>query len=136
MKQEERERQMFPIYHQAAEHFADLHDTSGRMKAKGVIRSVLQWPHARNFFISRLKRRLAEENFIAKLRKNEAELSHTDAIQILKSWFIERQKGDWDSDEVEFPKCHISLFRMSILGSILMPTISMKISRRELVRLH
>src|SRR5690606_18495552 len=100
-KVEERERLLFATYHQASEEFADLHDTSGRMKvihndfdylsclsqsliaksfcaslgivpafsdrpqANGVIRSVLSWPHPRNFFISRLRRRLEDEKWIS-----------------------------------------------------------------------
>ena len=33
-----RERLLFGVYQQVAVHFADLHDTPGRMKAKGVIK--------------------------------------------------------------------------------------------------
>ena len=44
-----------------AHEFADLHDRAGRMEAKGVIRSALQWKNARRFFHGRLVRRMAEE---------------------------------------------------------------------------
>lgn len=32
-----REELLLPVYHQVAVHFADLHDTPGRMQEKGVI---------------------------------------------------------------------------------------------------
>lgn len=49
---------LHPVYHAAAIHFADLHDTSNRMKAKQAIRDVVQWKNARVFFIHRIKRQL------------------------------------------------------------------------------
>ena len=55
-----RERLLLPTYQQVALKFAELHDTPGRMKAKGVISEVLQWKRARSFFFHRLRRRLAE----------------------------------------------------------------------------
>jgi len=56
-----REEQLLPVYLQVAHEFADLHDRAGRMEAKGVIRSALQWKNARRFFHGRLVRRMAEE---------------------------------------------------------------------------
>jgi hypothetical protein len=55
-----REKALLPVYHQVATAFADLHDTPGRMSAKGVIRRVVSWEHSRTFFYWRLRRRLAE----------------------------------------------------------------------------
>ncbi|KAF7455692.1 acetyl-coA carboxylase ACC2, partial [Cryptosporidium felis] len=49
---------LHPVYHAAAIHFADLHDTSNRMKAKRAIQDVVQWRSARVFFIHRIKRQL------------------------------------------------------------------------------
>ena len=43
-----------------AVHFADLHDTPGRMEAKGVIRRQVQWKESRAYFYWRLRRRLWE----------------------------------------------------------------------------
>lgn len=40
--------------------FADLHDTPGRMQARGAIRKIVPWASSRSFFYWRLKRRLAE----------------------------------------------------------------------------
>lgn len=41
-------------------HFADLHDTPGRMKAKEVIRHQVRWAESRTFFYWRLRRRLRD----------------------------------------------------------------------------
>jgi hypothetical protein len=35
--------------------FLELHDTSGRMLAKGVVKAVVPWSESRDFFISRLE---------------------------------------------------------------------------------
>uniref|UniRef100_A0A7S1TNP5 Acetyl-coenzyme A carboxylase carboxyl transferase subunit beta domain-containing protein n=1 Tax=Erythrolobus australicus TaxID=1077150 RepID=A0A7S1TNP5_9RHOD len=51
---------MLPIYLQIAHEFADLHDRSGRMLAKGVVRDVLEWKRSREFFYWRVRRRIAE----------------------------------------------------------------------------
>jgi acetyl-CoA carboxylase/biotin carboxylase 1 len=56
-----REAQLLPMYTQVAHEFADLHDRSGRMLAKGVIRDVVEWENAREYFHTRLKRRLATD---------------------------------------------------------------------------
>lgn len=51
-----------PLYgtKKVAHEFADLHDRSGRMKAKGVVRDILEWKSSREYFYWRVKRRLAE----------------------------------------------------------------------------
>lgn len=61
----EREKQLLPLYLQVAHEFADLHDRSGRMKAKGVICEALKWEDSREFFYFRVRRRLAEERIIS-----------------------------------------------------------------------
>jgi acetyl-CoA carboxylase/biotin carboxylase 1 len=55
-----RERILLGVYQQVAVHFADLHDTPGRMKRKGVIRRQVQWSESRSFFYWRLRRKLLE----------------------------------------------------------------------------
>jgi acetyl-CoA carboxylase/biotin carboxylase 1 len=96
-KLDQRERELTPVYRQIALHFADLHDTPGRMHAKGVIRDILDWKNARRFFYARLRRRLAEESLFSSLRKIDPELSRTSMIQGLqKRWLkhIGKQKID------------------------------------------
>lgn len=56
----QRERQLLGVFQQVAVHFADLHDTPGRMKAKGVIRQLVRWSESRSYFYWRLRRRLQE----------------------------------------------------------------------------
>jgi acetyl-CoA carboxylase/biotin carboxylase 1 len=56
----QRERMLFGVFQQVAVHFADLHDTPGRMQAKGVIRKCVPWAESRAYFYWRLRRRLIE----------------------------------------------------------------------------
>lgn len=64
----EREQQLLPIYAQISLQYADLHDRAGRMKAKGVIREVLEWREARRFFYWRVRRRLNEEYLLRRIK--------------------------------------------------------------------
>lgn len=58
-----REKLISPSYLQVAHEFADLHDRSGRMKAKGVIRDELEWSSSRKYLYWRIRRRLLEDRF-------------------------------------------------------------------------
>lgn len=69
-----REAQLLPMYTQVAHEFADLHDRSGRMLAKGVIRDVVQWEDAREYFHSRLKRRLAIDELAMEAGADQADV--------------------------------------------------------------
>jgi acetyl-CoA carboxylase/biotin carboxylase 1 len=62
-----RRADLLPIYQQVAVSFAALHDTPGRMHAKGVVAGVLRWAGARRFFGARLRRRLAEDEAAQRL---------------------------------------------------------------------
>ncbi|KAK3334548.1 acetyl-CoA carboxylase [Neurospora tetraspora] len=66
-KMTEREQQLLPVYAQISVQFADLHDRAGRMKAKGVIREILEWQNARRFFYWRVRRRLNEEYILRRI---------------------------------------------------------------------
>lgn len=66
-KMTRREQQLLPVYAQISLQFADLHDRAGRMKAKGVIREVLEWKNARRFFYWRVRRRLNEEYILRRI---------------------------------------------------------------------
>ncbi|KAK3302684.1 acetyl-CoA carboxylase [Chaetomium strumarium] len=63
----EREQQLLPVYQQISLQYADLHDRAGRMKAKGVIREVVEWREARRFFYWRARRRLNEEYILRRM---------------------------------------------------------------------
>ena len=65
----QRETQLLPIYHQAAVHFADLHDGPQRMIAKKVVRRIVPWEDARTFYYWRLLRRISEMRVIKSIQK-------------------------------------------------------------------
>jgi acetyl-CoA carboxylase/biotin carboxylase 1 len=79
-----REETLKPLYTQLACEFADLHDRTGRMEAKGVIRKGLAWKGARKFFYMRLRRRLLEKAVLDRLVA--AGLSTEEAKRKVDSW--------------------------------------------------
>jgi acetyl-CoA carboxylase/biotin carboxylase 1 len=99
----DRHKELEPIYHQVATHFADLHDTAGRMQEKGVILDVLDWPTSRTYLYWRLRRRLLEQEVVKKVLRANNTLSHGQTMSMLKRWFIE-QHGPvknylWDNNK-------------------------------------
>eukprot|EP01118_Nematostelium_gracile_P015348 TRINITY_DN6130_c0_g1_i1.p1 TRINITY_DN6130_c0_g1~~TRINITY_DN6130_c0_g1_i1.p1 ORF type:complete len:1010 (+),score=322.58 TRINITY_DN6130_c0_g1_i1:280-3030(+) len=91
-----RESELLSVYGQVANNFADLHDTPGRMKSKGVIRDVIPWKTSRRFFYHRLVRRISEE--ILKERIAEiSEKTRTESGEILSQWI--RDSGVNVSDD-------------------------------------
>ncbi|POO04043.1 Pyruvate carboxylase [Trema orientale] len=103
-----REKQLLPVYTQIATKFAELHDTSLRMAAKGVVREVLEWGKSRSFFYKRLRRRIAEESLIRTVRDAAGEqLPHKSARDLIITWFLDsdisRSREDaWLDDEAFF----------------------------------
>ncbi|KAM9281257.1 acetyl-CoA carboxylase 2 isoform 2-T2 [Morus bassanus] len=99
-----REDLLLPMYYQVAVHFADLHDTPGRMQEKGVITDILEWKNARSFLYWRLRRLLLEEGVKAEVLKANSELSHIHIQSMLRRWFMETEgaaKGYlWDNNQV------------------------------------
>lgn len=87
-KFEQREKELLPIYHQIAVHFADLHDTPRRLKAKDCIVDEIPWNKARKYFYYRLCRRLSEEDVIRKILTADPELTRENAKQYLCGWWI------------------------------------------------
>ncbi|KAF9933728.1 acetyl-coenzyme-A carboxylase [Mortierella alpina] len=83
----EREQELLPVYQQLAIQFADLHDTAGRMKAKGTIREALDWTNARRYFYWRVRRRLAEEYIRRKMALANKDLSREEQTKSLLAWF-------------------------------------------------
>ncbi|XP_054796887.1 acetyl-CoA carboxylase 1-like [Prosopis cineraria] len=102
-----REKQLLPVYTQIATKFAELHDTSLRMAAKGVIREVLDWSKSRSFFYRRLRRRIGEHSLINSVRDAAGDqLSHESAMGLVKNWYlssdISRGEDAWLDDESFF----------------------------------
>lgn len=89
----EREQQLLPMYLQVAHEFADLHDRSGRMKAKGVVRDVLQFKDSRKYFYWRLKRRLAEAAVRKEMKAADSKLSYYEMSEKLMGMCPE-----WEDD--------------------------------------
>lgn len=104
-----REKQLLPVYTQIATKFAELHDTSLRMKAKGVVREVVDWENSRHFFYKRLHRRVTEGALVRIVRDAAGEsLSHRSAIEMIKKWFLDALGVDkWGDDDAFFAwKCN------------------------------
>jgi len=94
----DREAALLPLYLQVAHEFADLHDRSGRMKAKGVVRDVLEWKKSREYLYWRVKRRLAEQELVKDLTKvgTAHEVATAQVAKILGE--------DYDSDQAFLAK--------------------------------
>jgi acetyl-CoA carboxylase/biotin carboxylase 1 len=90
-----REEALKAVYTQAATEFCDLHDKTGRMKAKGVIKASVPWEDSRKFFFYRAKRRMFEENIISQLQAADSTMSKNGAVDILKSMC----SADWEENE-------------------------------------
>merc|ERR1719439_100306 len=83
---QKREAQLMPLYVQISHEFADLHDRPGRMKAKGVIRDVVPWKRAREYFFWRVRRRLVQDDMVSQLKAADESLSHADCIKLIAGW--------------------------------------------------
>ncbi|XP_029409876.1 acetyl-CoA carboxylase 2 isoform X2 [Nannospalax galili] len=99
-----REDLLFPIYHQVAVQFADLHDTPGRMLEKGTISDVLEWRTSRTFLYWRLRRLLLEAQVKQEILHASPELSHEHIQSMLRRWFVETEGAVkaylWDNNQV------------------------------------
>jgi acetyl-CoA carboxylase/biotin carboxylase 1 len=99
----DREEFLMPMYHQVAVHFADLHDTPGRMQAKGAIMGVVPWRKSRCILYWRLKRLLMENQIKNQMQNIQPNLSVGQAKAMLRKWFLE-DKGTseaclWENNE-------------------------------------
>ena len=90
-----REEQLKPVYLQAATEFADLHDKTGRMKAKGVIKEAVPWENAREFFFWRAKRRMLEDDAIGEMMAADSSITKESATESLQGLF----SGDWEDNK-------------------------------------
>ncbi|CAN6604237.1 acetyl-CoA carboxylase [Trichomonascus vanleenenianus] len=97
-----REKQLLPIYQQISVQFADLHDRSGRMLAKNVIRKELVWKNARRYFFWRIRRRLNEEYLIKRIADSLPSSNRLEQVARLKSWYASQVDEEDDRAVVEF----------------------------------
>jgi acetyl-CoA carboxylase/biotin carboxylase 1 len=86
-----RQKAVLGTYLQIATHFADLHDTPGRMLAKEVINGTVPWRRARSFFYWRLRRRLAEFALRKHVLSQIADKTKDQCGSLIKQWFLESQ---------------------------------------------
>lgn len=101
---EARKKQLLPLYTQIAIRFAELHDTSLRMLAKGVIRKIVDWEESRSFFYKRLRRRISEDVLAKEIRSViGVESSHKSAMELIKKWYLASETAggstEWDDDD-------------------------------------
>lgn len=89
-----------PMYHQVAVQFADLHDTAGRMKHKGVIVDVVAWKTSRTFFHRRLRRQLALLSVRRHALVANPSLDVAQITSMVRRWLFEttKQVSTWDDD--------------------------------------
>jgi acetyl-CoA carboxylase/biotin carboxylase 1 len=90
-----RENELKGVYTQVATEFADLHDKTGRMKAKGVIKAAVPWARSREYFFYLAKRRMIQDDYIAQFKAADKSLSNDGAIALVKSAFT----GDWEDNK-------------------------------------
>ena len=86
-----------PLYVQISHEFADLHDRPGRMLAKGVIRDIVPWAQAREYFFWRVRRRLMQDALVASLKEADSSLGHAECLSMLASWM--EGKASWEDDQ-------------------------------------
>eukprot|EP00536_Pseudo-nitzschia_multiseries_P003372 jgi/Psemu1/318156/estExt_fgenesh1_pm.C_520003 len=90
-----REEALKGVYLAAATEFCDLHDKTGRMKAKGVIKDAVSWEDSRTFFFYRAKRRMYEDNFIDQIKAIDASATRASGLSVLESLF----PGDFEDNK-------------------------------------
>jgi acetyl-CoA carboxylase / biotin carboxylase 1 len=106
-----REAQLLPMYTQVAHEFADLHDRSGRMLAKGVIRDVVKWENARKYFFDRLQRRLTTDDLGVECNANRSVVEErllSLALQNGVEWDDDAAVTKWLCDDAEMVKSEVS----------------------------
>ncbi|CAE8738128.1 unnamed protein product, partial [Polarella glacialis] len=97
-----REQKLAPLYTQIACEFADLHDRTGRMEAKGVIRKGLEWKRSREFFYWRVRSRLLCQELEREVCAADPEMSLKDAKQKVDKWLAGAGKDQDDKAAVAF----------------------------------
>lgn len=90
-----REEALKGVYLAAANEFCDLHDKTGRMKAKGVIKEAVPWEDSRAFFYNRAKRRMYEDNLVDQLKALNPATTREGALEVLKALY----SGDWENNK-------------------------------------
>lgn len=90
-----REKDLSGVYTQVATEFADLHDKTGRMKAKGVIKQAVPWARSREFFFYLAQRRILEDDYIFRLKAADSSIDTASAAATLQGMY----SGDWEDNQ-------------------------------------
>lgn len=118
VKMVEREKLLMPVYGQISLQFADLHDTPGRMQAKGVIRMALQWQNARRFFYWRIRRRLNEELFLKKMIVADKGSTRAENLERLKMLIVADGESTLFDDNDRLVACWYEDNRKEVLSKV------------------
>jgi len=78
-----REKHLEPSYKQAVLLYADLHDRTGRMEAKGCAKRM-EWTNARRYFYWAVRGRVARSSALAKLAEANPSLTYDQRRGILE----------------------------------------------------
>ncbi|KAF8647743.1 hypothetical protein AX16_006578 [Volvariella volvacea WC 439] len=79
-----REKLLQPTYKQIALLFADLHDRTGRMEAKGCAKPAV-WKDARRFFYWAVRARVAKSSILRDLAEASPQSTHEYRVNLLES---------------------------------------------------
>merc|ERR1712174_108076 len=90
-----REELLKPVYTQVATEFADLHDKTGRMKAKGVIKAAVEWSSSREYFYYLTKRRLLQDSLVEQIKDADDTLNTELALKKLQDMC----PADWEDNK-------------------------------------
>ena len=126
----EREKVLYPIYHQISVQFADLHDRTGRMLAKGVIKKELEWSESRRFFFWRLRRRLDEGYLNKRLTTHLPDAKKLELDARIKSWFPattdfenDREVATWIETNYQALEKHLDAVKADVFAQTLSKNI-------------
>jgi len=84
-----RQQALLQPYRSVAVGFADMHDKAERMRAKGIVRKVVPWKHARRFFYWRLKKEVVEDALAHAVQSTRDSMSFKECKKLIASWFTE-----------------------------------------------
>mmetsp|Transcript_38904 Transcript_38904/g.69658 ORF Transcript_38904/g.69658 Transcript_38904/m.69658 type:complete len:2180 (-) Transcript_38904:244-6783(-) len=96
-----REDLLLPLYTQVAHEFADMHDRTGRMTAKGAIRCPVPWKDSRRFFFKRATRRLALQGLSNELMEKCPGMKAAglgSSMSMIQGWAT-ADNVDWENDD-------------------------------------
>merc|ERR1711977_307983 len=80
-----RQQALLQPYRAVAVGFADMHDKAERMRAKGIVRKVVPWKHARRFFYWRLKKGVVEDGLARAILSTQERATFKECKELVAS---------------------------------------------------